>query len=92
MTGTNNRDYKKIRPYALAALPFFAAFAYQLAVVWPTRPRMPDPAKGFVIQTVVDRHTVYVSSMDMALMLGTWAGEAAVIGFGLWRVFRQPRD
>jgi hypothetical protein len=90
MNGSSSRYTRRIRVYALATLPFVAAFTYQLAVVWPTRPATPDVAKGFVIQTMVNNQTLYVSSFDVMLLVGTLAVGAVIVSFGLWRSRPRP--
>ncbi len=82
---SNMDQVKKIRPYALLMIPFLALFAYELAVILPHRPRMPDLVHGYTIAMGRVDKAVYVSAGDLILIFGTWLCGAAVLLTGVWR-------
>ncbi len=82
---SNKDQVKRIRPYALLMIPFLALFAYELAVILPHRPRMPDLVHGYTIAMGKVDTAVYVSAGDLILIFGTWLCGAAVLLAGIWR-------
>jgi hypothetical protein len=82
---------KYIWPYSLGALPFIGAFIYQLVAVWPTRPGQPDPANGYTIPMHVADKDVFISNIDLILMMGSWGIGAIIILIGYRRMRRQLR-
>ena len=83
---TVSRDQlKKIRPYALGAIPFIVLFAYELAVILPHRPATSDLVHGYTIAAGNAHKMVYISTVDCVLIFGTFACAFAVIATGFWR-------
>jgi|GEM_PF-1489127 len=82
-------NLKRIRPYALAAMPFIALFIYQVAVALPKRPTIADAARGFVIPIGVEDKTVYMSQMDAVVLFGALLMVAIIIGVGLLKALRR---
>jgi len=82
---------KKIRPYALATIPFLAVFAWELAFVLAHRPETPDILHGYAVPMGSDGKTVYMSVWDCVILFGSWLCGAAVMMTGLWQagVFGQ---
>ena len=78
---------KRIRSYALAAVPFIAFFAYQIAVVLPHRPDAADIAHGYTIPVALDDGAAsrYISVLDCVLTFGPFLCAALIVGIGLWR-------
>ncbi|ESQ87222.1 hypothetical protein ABAC460_20850 [Asticcacaulis sp. AC460] len=81
--------FKFIWPYSLGSLPFIGLFIYQIAVVWPTRPGQPDLT--YTIPMHVGDRDVFISNMDLILMMGSWGIAAIIILIGYRRMRRQMR-
>ncbi len=86
-------ELKRIRSYALAAIPFIALFAYELATLFSHRPAMPDLMHGYTIALGSDNSDkrVYVSAGDLTLLLGAFLCAFVIMAIGSWRagLFRQ---
>ncbi len=82
---------KKIRLLALAIVPFLAVFAFELVVVLPHRPVMPDVVHGYTIPLGLDHKTVYITIGDLIMTFGAVFCGAAVFLAGFWRIglFKQ---
>ena len=93
MQNTSRADVKKIRPYALATIPFLALFAYELATVLPHRPTTPDPTHGYTIAMGSEGRgkPVYVSAGDLFLILAPFFCGFAIVATGSWRAGLGPR-
>ena len=93
MPNTTNVDVKKMHPYILAAIPFLALFAYELATVLPHRPSAPDLVHGYTIAMGEgDGHKLtYVSAGDLALIMAPFFAALVINAIGWWRagVFRN---
>ncbi len=85
MQNLSQDQLKKVRPYALAMIPFIAAFAYELALVLPHRPAAPDMARGYTISMGLNHGVVYISAGDCALMFGLVLCAAAIGVTGAWQ-------
>ncbi|ESQ75198.1 hypothetical protein [Asticcacaulis sp. AC402] len=81
--------FKFIWPYSLGAMPFIGLFIYQIAVVWPTRPGQPDLTH--TIPMYVGDRDIFVSNMDLILMMGSWGIGAIIVLIGYRRVRQQMR-
>jgi hypothetical protein len=80
---------KFIWPYSLGAVPFIGMFIYQIAGVWPTRPGQPDLTH--TIPMHVGNRDVYISTLDLILMMGSWGIGVLIILIGYRRMRRQMR-
>ena len=90
-----NTELRRIRAYALAASPFLALFAYELATLFSHRPAMPDLVHGYTValgSEGSDKH-VYVSALDLSLLLGPFFCAFGIVAIGVWRagLFKQFR-
>ncbi|MBK8197795.1 MAG: hypothetical protein IPK75_05440 [Acidobacteria bacterium] len=73
-------------PHWVGSAVCIALFAWQLAFVFPDRPREPDPVKGYTIEFELQPEAVYVSALDLTLIFGIFLTGMAITAFGLWRV------
>jgi hypothetical protein len=93
MRNINPDELKRIRSYALAAIPFIALFAYELATLFSHRPAMPDLMHGYTIALGSDNSDkrVYVSAGDLTLLFGPFLCAFVIMTIGAWRagLFRQ---
>jgi len=77
---------RRIRVYALAAVPFLAFFGYQLLVVLPHRPQTPDAVHGYTFPLGIDEGPArYISALDCWLTFGSFVCAGLIIGIGLLR-------
>jgi hypothetical protein len=78
-------------PHWLGGILFIGLYAFQLLFLLRERPDEPDPASGYTIEFGTEPEAVYLSSLDMVLLYGTFFVGMLIVTSGLWRVWRAQK-
>lgn len=85
------RGFQIMLPHSLAAFGIMSFYIYQITVVLPQRPKMPDIEKGYTISFLIDRNfgEVFISHQDFSLIMVTFFLNAVIVLTGFWRLYRE---